>query len=424
MRLIYTIIYYLIMPFVLFRLLWRSRRSKGYRKRWSERFGYITPVTHEDSIWIHAVSVGETIAAIPLVKSLIKKYYPQYQFIVTTTTPTGSELVTKHLGDQVIHVYAPFDVPTAVSRFLRRSHIKLCIIMETELWPNLLTICKKHRIPIMLANGRLSERSSLRYQLIPRLTKHMLSAYHTVAAQGVLDGERYLQLGLDPKKLVITGNIKFDLHIPNELIQQGKNIREQIGYNRRVFIVASTHEGEESILLHAFQKIRREIPNLFLILAPRHPDRCQKVSELCRQTKFEINLRSKQKPITNDTDILLVDTIGELQMIYAAADIAFVGGSLVPVGGHNLIEPAALGLPVLTGPYLHNFTEISKLLQQAGAAQVVTDASSIADAVIALCSAKELREKMGKCAQETIESNRGALQKHLDCIAKSLSEQG
>lgn len=422
MRLIYTVIHYLAMPFVLIRLLWRSRHTAGYRKRWSERFGYITPITQGYSIWIHAVSVGETLAAIPLVKSLIQRYSPHFHIIVTTTTPTGSALVTKYLHNQVMHVYSPFDVPTVVSRFLRRSRIKLCVIMETELWPNLLTICNKQQIPIILANARLSERSSLRYQLIPGLTKHMLSTYHVVAAQGVLDGERYLQLGLDPKKLVISGNIKFDLKIPDELIQQGKEIRKHIGQDRRVLIAASTHDGEESIILNAFQKIRQEIPHLFLILAPRHPDRFQKVTDLCRQTQFKTCTRSQQEPINQDSDILLVDTIGELQMIYAAADIAFVGGSLVPVGGHNLIEPAALGLPILTGPNLHNFTEISKLLQNAGAAQIVTDASSIADSVIALCSAKELREKIGKCAKETIEANRGALQKHLECIERCLGK--
>ena len=420
MRIIYTIVYYLIMPFVLIRLLYRSRHTKEYRKRWSERFGYITADKQHDYIWIHAVSVGETIAAIPLIKLLIQQYHPRYRFLVTTTTPTGSALVIKNLGEQVMHVYAPFDVPSVVARFLRRTHIKLCIIMETEMWPNLLFACKKQHIPILLANGRLSERSCLRYQFISNLTKRMLETYHTVAAQGVLDGERFLQLGLDPKKLIISGNIKFDIQIPDELIQQGKKIREDIGPERRVFIAASTHDGEETIILNALKKIREDIPNLFLILAPRHPDRFQKIAELCKQFQLQVATRSQSTPIQSDTDVLLVDTIGELQMIYAAADIAFVGGSLAPIGGHNLIEPAALGLPILTGPNLHNFTEISALLQNAGAAQIVTDSNSIADAVIALCSAKELREKIGKCAQETIEANRGALQKHVECVERCL----
>lgn len=422
MRYLYTAIYYFIMPFILIRLLWRSRHATGYRKRWDERFGYIPRSTHNNNIWIHAVSVGETIAAIPLVNALIEQY-PHYQFIVTTTTPTGSALVTKQLGDRVTHVYAPFDVPTAVLRFLKRAQVKLCIILETELWPNLLFICRKQHIPIILANGRLSEQSYLRYRFIRGLMKKMLRAYHAVAAQGVLDGERYLQLGLDPKKLIISGNIKFDVHIPDMLIQQGKKLRACIGDNRRVLIAASTHDGEERIILNAFQKIRAEIPNLFLILAPRHPDRFQKILELCKKMGLSVATRSEKTLIMPNIAILLVDTIGELQMIYAAADIAFVGGSLIPVGGHNLIEPAALGLPILTGPHLHNFTEIGKLLQSAGAAQVVNDAAEIADAVIALCSAQALREKIGKCAKETIEANRGALKKHLECVNVVMSEQ-
>ncbi|MCX7121671.1 MAG: lipid IV(A) 3-deoxy-D-manno-octulosonic acid transferase [Gammaproteobacteria bacterium] len=420
-RLIYTVIYYLIMPVVLIRLLWRSRHTADYRKRWNERFGYIKRFKEGDNIWVHAVSVGETMAAIPLVKALIKQYSPRFHIIVTTTTPTGSALVKKYLRNQVTHVYAPFDTPTAVSRFLRRARVKLCIILETELWPNLLSICRKQKIPVVLANARLSEKSFKRYQLVSSLTKKMLSAYHTVAAQGVLDGERYLHLGLDPKKLIVTGNIKFDLNIPDELILQGKEIRQQIGAERRVLIAASTHEGEDSILLDAFEKIRQEMPTLFLILAPRHPDRFTKVLELCRDRKLQIAIRSQKTEIYAATDILLLDTIGELQMIYAACDIAFVGGSLVPTGGHNIIEPAALGLPILTGPHLHNFTEISKLLQNAGAAQVVTDAQGIAETVVGLCNAKELREKIGLCAKKTIEANRGALQQHLECIARCVS---
>lgn len=417
MRTFYTIIHYLSIPFVLIRLLYRSRHTKEYRKRWNERFAYITPDKENNYIWIHAVSVGETIAAIPLIKLLIQQYYPQYHFLVTTTTPTGSSLVIKNLGDQVMHVYAPFDIPSILGRFFRRiRNIKLCIIMETEMWPNLLFACKKQRIPILLANGRLSERSFSRYQIVSHLTRRMLQTYHTVAAQGVLDAERFLKLGLDPKKLMITGNIKFDIQIPDNLITQGNAIREAIGFHRWVFIAASTHDGEEEIILQAFAKIRAEIPDLFLILAPRHPNRCQKVLELCEQSQFKTIKRSLNLEIEFNTDILLIDTIGELQMIYAAADIAFVGGSLVPIGGHNLIEPAVLGLPILTGPHLHNFTEISRLLQNAGAAQIVTDSQAIADIVIGLCSAKELREKIGQCGKETIEANRGALLKHVRCV--------
>lgn len=418
MRFFYTITYYLLIPFLLIRLLWRSRYTADYRKRWNERFGFGPVISDKNSIWVHAVSVGETLAAIPFIKALLQQYGKDFHIIVTTTTPTGSALVTKNLGDSVLHTYAPFDVPTAVSRFLKRSRVALCIIMETEVWPNILTHCHRKNIPIILANARLSEHSYIGYKFIGKLTRQMLATFHTVAAQGVLDGERFLQLGLDPKKLIITGNIKFDLHIPVTLITEGRKIRQEIGLLRPVLIAASTHDGEEAAILSAFEKIRAEIPDIFLILAPRHPDRFQKVLDLC--TRYSVTVRSQRSPILPTTDILLINTIGELQMIFAAADIAFVGGSLVPVGGHNLIEPAALGLPVLTGPHLHNFTDIGQLLRQAGAAQIVVDSKAIADAVIALLSAKDLREKIGRSARETIDANRGALQKHLECVAKCL----
>lgn len=420
MRQIYTALYYFAIPFILIRLLWRSRHTAGYRKRWSERIGLIKPIPKEKSIWIHAVSVGETIAAIPLIKAIIEKF-TDYTIVVSSTTPTGSALVKKQFGKTVHHVYSPFDTPTSVGRFLKRARPALCIIMETELWPNLLLCCKKNNTPIILANGRLSERSSLRYQLIESLTRQMLAATHMIIAQGVLDGERYLRLGLNPKKLVVSGNIKFDMHIPETEIQKGKAIKSNIG-NKTVFIAASTHETEEATVLNAFKKIRTKIPDAFLILVPRHVDRFQKVYELCVSQNWQTVRRSEGTTITSDTNILLVDTIGELRMIYAAADIAFVGGSLTPVGGHNLIEPAALGLPILTGPNLQNFTQISKLLQNAGAAQIITDANSLAEAVIGLCEAQELREKIGLCAIKTIEANRGALEKHLTHISACLQK--
>lgn len=420
MRLIYTTFYYLAIPFILVRLLWRSRHSAGYRKRWSERFGFIKPVLSAKNIWVHAVSVGETIAAIPLIKALLQQY-SDYTITVTTTTPTGSELVIKHFGKQVNHVYSPFDTPTSVMRFLNRTRPSLSIIMETELWPNIYYFCKKREIPIILANGRLSERSSLRYQVVKKVTSEILSACHILMAQSVLDGERYLRLGLDPKKLVISGNIKFDMHIPESTLSKGREIKASLR-ERVVLIAASTHEGEEDIILTAFEKIREKVPQLFLMLVPRHVNRFEKVADLCRSRGWKTILRSDKKSISDETDILLVDTIGELRMIYAAGDIAFVGGSLVPIGGHNLIEPAALGLPILTGPNLQNFVEIGNLLKNAGAVQIVDDANSVADAVIALCDSKELRDKMGECALQTIEANKGALGKHIFYIDQVLKK--
>ena len=423
-RFLYTFLHYLCLPAILIRLLWRSRYSIGYRQRWHERFGYIKRVTEtEASIWIHAVSVGEAIAAIPLIKKLIVRY-PQYTIVVTTTTPTGSAQIIKHLKDEVIHVYAPYDVPWVVNRFLRRSRTKLCIIMETEIWPNILHCCRKNNIPIFLANARLSERSRLRYQLIATLTKAMLKSYSMVAAQGLLDGERLLSLGLDPKRLMISGNIKFDMTLPTHLIEDGLALRREWGaLNRPILIAASTHEGEDEIILDSFNRIREQLPNTLLVLVPRHPDRFNRVERLCKDCGFSLVLRSLNQLPDEDKNVLLGDTMGELLLLYAASDIAFVGGSLVPIGGHNLIEPASIGLPVLTGPHLHNFTEISRLLQTAGTAQVVQDAKSMAAAVIALFSAKELHNKMSTRAREVISANSGALEKHLEWIENNFPPQ-
>lgn len=423
-RRVYTLLHYLSLPAIMIRLLWRSRYTVAYRQRWSERFGYIKRVTQtEASIWIHAVSLGEANAAIPLIKELITRYR-QYTIVVTTTTPTGSAQIIRHLKDQVMHVYAPYDVPWMVNRFLRRSRTKLCIIMETEIWPNILHCCRHHNIPIFLANARLSERSKLRYQLIATLTKAMLRSYSMVSAQGLLDGERLLSLGLDPKRLMISGNIKFDIQLPPNIHEQGRQLRNDWNAkNRPIFIAASTHEGEEEIILDAFKRIQTQLPNVLLVLVPRHPDRFAKVEKLCKDRDLHLALRSLDQLPNADTDVMLGDTIGELLLFYAASDIAFVGGSLVPVGGHNLIEPAAIGLPVLTGPQLHNFTEISRLLQNAGTAQIVHDAKDIASCVNALFSAKELREKMGIRAREVITANSGALEKHLEWIEKNFPPQ-
>lgn len=423
-RRLYTLLHYLTLPAIMLRLLWRSRYTIAYRKRWSERFGYIKRVTETDaSIWIHAVSMGEANAAIPLIKELIVRY-PQYTIVVTTTTPTGSAQIIRHLKDEVIHVYAPYDVPWMVNRFLRRSRAKLCIIMETEIWPNILQCCRAQNIPIFLANARLSERSKLRYQLIANLTKYMLRSYSMVSAQGLLDGERLLSLGLDPKRLMVSGNIKFDVQFPADINRQGLNLRKEWNAEERpVFIAASTHEGEESIILDALDLIRQKIPNVLLVLVPRHPDRFSKVEKLCKDRGERLVLRSLNQIPTDEISIMLGDTMGELLLLYAASDIAFVGGSLVPVGGHNLIEPAAIGLPVLTGPQLHNFTEISRLLQTAGTAQVVSDAKSLASSVNALFSAAELREKMSIRSREVIAANSGALEKHLEWIEKNFPPQ-
>jgi 3-deoxy-D-manno-octulosonic-acid transferase len=310
LRVLYTIGFYLAFPVILLRLLWRSRKNSHYRHRWNERFGYIKRLApHEKSIWVHAVSVGEAIAAIPLIREL-KKRHPDLTIIVTNTTPTGSAQIKSAFNNEILHFFTPFDVSNAVNRFIRRINPQLCVIMETEMWPNLLRCLRRRKIPVMLANARLSERSKKNYKIISNITRHMLSTYTIVSAQGLLDGERFIELGLDPKKLMISGNIKFDIALPADIEKNAEELRQKWGTSDRpTVIAASTHEGEEIILLQAFRKIQAEIPTALLIIVPRHPGRFEKVGKLCAQSGYRFVSRSKNEMPTADTDILLGDTI-------------------------------------------------------------------------------------------------------------------
>lgn len=423
MRFLYSLILTLALPLVLLRWLWRSRYTKGYRQRLSERFGFTPWIMPSGSktIWLHAVSVGEIIAATPLINALLQRY-PQYELIVTTTTPTASAQVHKDFQDKVKHCYLPYDLPSAVNRFLKRTHPSLAIIMETELWPNLLYYTHKNAIPILLANARLSERSMRGYARIRQLTQQMLSQITCVAAQSKADGERFVQLGLNPAHLLNAGNIKFDLLLPPSLLADGQTLRSTWG-TRPTFIAASTHENEESIILAAFAQIRQQQPDAFLILVPRHPDRFAKVARLCQTENYRIVKRSLNEIPTADTDILLGDTMGELRLLYAASDIAFVGGSFVPIGGHNLIEPAALHLPILSGHHLHNFVAISKLLADAHALIIVDDASHLAAQILQLLANKSQRDAMGERAYQVSAANTGALERHLEWISNELKQR-
>lgn len=419
-RYFYTAAYYLAVPALLWRLWWRSvRYRREYRDRWWQRFGLVPRLKSDKVIWIHAVSMGETLAAVPLVKALLSQY-PHIQIVMTATTPTGAMQASKHFADQVLTLYTPYDLPGCVGRFLDRIHPHLAIILETELWPNLLAGCTRRGIPLMLANARLSARSCRGYRRIGALAKQMVNSFTTVAAQGPLDGQRFLDLGLDPTKLQVTGNIKFDIQLPADLLDRGQALRQVWGESRPVWVAASTHEGEETVLLEALKKVRASFPNLLFILVPRHPERFVKVGQLCTQAGFKIAVRSQKEPVSASTEILLGDTMGEMMLFYAAADIAFVGGSLVGIGGHNLIEPAILGVTVLTGPHLHNFVEISRLLLDAKAAALVSDADSLGKAVIELLSDSAKRKQTGQNGRQAVLANTGALTRHLHWIAASI----
>jgi 3-deoxy-D-manno-octulosonic-acid transferase len=419
-RLIYSVVFYLLIPLIIARLLYRAIKAPAYRLRWAERFGFVAATnSSQETIWLHAVSVGETLAAVPLVKALQEKY-PDYRLTVTCMTPTGSERVKAAFGDSVDHCYAPYDMPDSVARFLNRVQPKIVIIMETELWPNTIAACHKRRIPVLLANGRLSEKSATAYRRIQSLVRPMLAQLSAVAAQHSDDGARFTDLGLADSALTVTGNIKFDLSLDRAIKDKAQQLlTEWRGTNQRpILLVASTHGGEDEIILEAFAQIKAQIENLLLVLVPRHPERFNQVAELCTATGFNLARRSSADTVEG-ADILLGDTMGELMSFFGACDIAFVGGSLVPTGGHNIIEPAAWGAPVLTGPHLFNFSEASQLLLVGGAMQICDSADQLAEQVVELLNDQQRRAEMGSSARLIAEANRGALDKLIALIERS-----
>lgn len=419
---LYSLLFYLLTPFILLRLIWRGRKAPDYRKRWAERFGFVPAVDPgQQVIWVHSVSVGETLAAVPMIKQLQLRY-PEALLAVTTMTPTGSARVRAVFGESVYHVYAPYDLPDVLSRFLRRVQPSILVIMETELWPNLVHCCRDRDIPIVVANARLSEKSAKGYGKFSKLTGPMLRRINCVAAQHEDDGARFLGLGLSKKQLVITGNIKFDLHLDDDLKSRAAALRAQwqSETNRPVLLVASTHRGEDEIILDSLEQVRRSCPELLLVLVPRHPERFDEVAQLCAGRNLKVVRRSGGNPPSLDDQVVLGDTMGELLLFFGACDIAFVGGSLVPVGGHNLIEPAAWQLPILSGPHLFNFSEASRLLLAEKGMVVCENAEDIAGKVLELIENPAVASQLAASAKAVADNNRGALNRLLGVIEHQL----
>lgn len=385
----------------------------AYRERVAERLGHY-PFQLSRCIWVHAVSVGETLAAVPLIKSL-QLSHPHLPVLVTTMTPTGSALVKQSLGEHVHHVYLPYDVPCAVSRFLASFRPLIGIIMETELWPNLFAQCQKQNVPICLINARLSEKSANGYRLVAALVREMLHHVAVVAATGAEDAKRLIGLGAQKARVVVTGNVKFDLQLPDGLAERSDAWREKAGKDRFIWIAASTHDKEEAIVLDAHRKLRQKDPNALLILAPRHPERCHSIYSLC-ETFFVTERMGQSASCGKETGVYLVDRIGALLMMYCVADVAFVGGSLVPHGGHNMLEPAALSKPILSGPYCHNFTDSVKQLLSRDALSLVHHAEELATQLLLLRASPTLCAQMGLRARQVVEANRGALAKQTGLI--------
>jgi 3-deoxy-D-manno-octulosonic-acid transferase len=369
---------------------------------------------------VHAVSVGETIAAIPLIKALLAEY-PHIPLLVTSMTPTGDARVKAAFGDTVLHSYIPYDVPDAVTRFLKRVKPVVAVVMETELWPNLFAKCKEYNIPIDVTNARLSEKSAKGYRSIASLTREMLTAVNVLASQGIADAERFIALGLDAEKVVVTGNLKFDIEVPQELIAKGAALREVLSKNRLIWIAASTHPTEEEIVLAAHRQILEKYPSALLILVPRHPERFTPIAEMIAQQKFKIARRSRNEECTMDTQVYLSDTMGELLLMYSVADVAFVAGSFAPIGGHNMLEAAVLEKPIVVGPQLFNFAEISEMLFAAHGMLKVQNAEGLAVTVMSLFADSNYREQVGKNARKVVDENRGSLKKQVDLITRFVS---
>jgi len=416
MRLLYSFIFYLLIPFILLRLLWRGFRAPAYWRRIPERFGFFPHLAQGEYLWIHAVSVGEVQAAVPLIRAL-KTNFPTQAILVTTMTPTGSKQLTKIFKDSVQHVYLPYDVPDAMARFFTKIQPRLIILMETELWPNLLHLASKKNIPVILANARLSEKSAKGYRRFARFTRQILNNVTVIAAQTQEHAKRFIALGARSNAVFVTGSIKFDVDLPENYQERAHSLRQQLGTKRPVWIAASTHEGEDEQVLHAFRKIKENLKNCLLVLVPRHPERFNRVAALCEQRGFSTARRSKNQLCGEKTDIYLGDTMGELIILYAACDAAFVGGTLVPTGGHNLLEPAILALPIVIGQHIFNFPEISHNLLNIKAARQVSNANELADIILLYLSDSELRKQMGEKGRTFVEQNRGALKRLLAIIA-------
>jgi len=410
LRKIYTVVFYSLIPLVLLRLAWRGLRNRGYLQRIPERFGFVSSSSAKKVIWLHAVSVGEARATPSLVEAL-RTIYKYHGVLITTMTPTGSDQVYSLYGDTVDHCYVPYDIGVAVDRFLDKKKPAIAIIMETEIWPNLYIYCQRRSIPIVIVNARLSSASTKGYKKILPLVRQTLSSVNRIGAQSRVDAENFLSIGASNEQIEVTGSIKFEFELSASLSEAADSLRHQWGNNRMVWLAASTHEGEEDFVLAAYRELKHQFPELLLVLVPRHPERFASVARLSRKTGFGVASRSEnQGPLPEDVDILIGDTMGELQLFYAAATVAFVGGSLVNTGGHNILEPAAVGTPIVFGPYMFNFREIGAMALECGAAEQIQSPLQLAETVKDYLSNPNKRHDAGEAGKRMVKDNRGALE--------------
>ncbi|MFA6163013.1 MAG: lipid IV(A) 3-deoxy-D-manno-octulosonic acid transferase [Methylobacter sp.] len=421
MRAFYSFLFYLLIPFIVVRLLWRGIKAPAYRCRWAERFAFYNKKHAPGVIWFHAVSVGEAEALFPLVRQ-IQKQHPDARLLITTTTPTGSARVKAVMKESVEHVYLPYDIPYAVNRFMCCFKPRIAVIMETEIWPNLFACCGKNEIPLYIINARLSEKSARGYQKIPSLVLPALAQVKLIATQTEDDSNRFIAAGAEKEKVKTLGNIKFDVEIQRETIEQGLQLKANLFGDRFVWLIASTHKDEEAIFLEIYKEIKQKMPELLLVIVPRHPERFGEVKKLCEQHQLAVVMRTSDEACQQNADIYLVDTMGELKMLYAAADVAFVGGSMVPVGGHNVLEAAAVGVPVLFGPYMANFKEIAQGVLQQEAAIQCQNKDDIVSAMTALYADSEYRVQLIEKGKAFVRQNQGASTRICEILDLAISK--
>jgi len=421
LRLLYNLLIYLLQIPVAFYWVFRGIVNPIYRDRVDQRFGIGYPQL-DRCIWIHAVSVGEVQAAVPLIRSIGKRF-PNHNMLVTTVTPTGAARVKALFGDAVNHCYIPFEMPIAVDRFFESVKPELALIMETEIWPNLYRGCGVRDIPLVLVSARISPKSVDSYRRFLPLFRDTLSHGIIIAAQSEADADRFRSLGASPVRTWVTGNIKFDIELAPDLKQRGENLRMQIFGDRPVWIAASTHDQEEQQILAAHRQLQEKYPELLLVLVPRHPERFAAVRDLIIKEQFETVSRTEERPCTASTSVFLGDTMGEVPLFYAASDIAYVGGSLVEIGGHNMLEPAALGLPVISGPHVYNAQDIADMFVELGACHIVNDAEELVMAVNQLLENPNEAVDQGSKGRDIVQRNRGSLSRLLGLLEPLIGEK-
>jgi 3-deoxy-D-manno-octulosonic-acid transferase len=419
MRHVYSFLLYLLTPYLGLRLWWKGRQIPAYRQRILERFSLDNRDTGATDIWIHAVSLGEVIAVTPLIESLLNK---QYQILVTTMTPTGAQQVQQRFKARVIHRYVPYDLPWVVQKFYKKVKPKAAVFVETELWPNLGYYAHQAKIPLFLVNARLSERSCDGYIKIKFLVKPLLRQFDYILTQTEEDARRFKALGAFERTVQVFGNMKFDLQVTDIDSSKFKELKTRWGLERVVIIVASTHDNEEEQILLRLRQLQNDIPHMVLLIAPRHPERFQKVYQLSIQMGFNTGLRSKPETLNSNNEVILLDCLGELLGFYQLSDYAFVGGSLVPVGGHNVLEPIAMKVPVFNGPYFHNFKAICRDLQEAGAIEMANNVDELIQKIAHLHQNKQRKNLLVKNAMSVLDLNKGAVARYAGKIEGILQQ--